>query len=355
MQLREIICLTFSCSLIVASRFHPTPLLLSLLDFVAPSRPFVVYCQYKEVILKWNGLQFLYLNIAALKIIINRTLFMPLASVGVLHKTSGKRRGHQPQAVWNLAQKLPGMYVFLQPVPGSYSPGLPALHNSAESWGSPCSHLQGWESLMSVTQSALTFPDPFFFFFYHVMVSNSSPETLKMQTTVLMFPQGFESTVEWITDNGKIPQLTRRWPFPLCWDVFAASVQDFLVESVSSGSLKGRRVRNLLEKHLWNIKREGAGLGRERCQIIMQVWSLWQELEDEGGGRACMWLRERMIGTPEQRLPTKGVQYRTVVVPMLSCQLGITHRLHRCDSNAHILKEQQLEAFCGFTSQPVPS
>lgn len=123
---REIICLTFSCRLIVASRFHPTPLLLSLLDFVAPSRPFVVYCQYKEVILTWNGLEFLHLNIAALKIIIYRTLFMPLASVGVLHKTSGKRRGHQPQAVWNLAQKLPGTYVFLQPVPGSYSPGLPA-------------------------------------------------------------------------------------------------------------------------------------------------------------------------------------------------------------------------------------
>ncbi|KFP48336.1 tRNA (adenine(58)-N(1))-methyltransferase non-catalytic subunit TRM6, partial [Cathartes aura] len=35
--------------LIVASKFHPTPLLLSLLEFVAPSRPFVVYCQYKEV------------------------------------------------------------------------------------------------------------------------------------------------------------------------------------------------------------------------------------------------------------------------------------------------------------------
>lgn len=39
-------------SLIVASRFHPTPLLLSLLDFVAPSRPFVVYCQYKEPLLE---------------------------------------------------------------------------------------------------------------------------------------------------------------------------------------------------------------------------------------------------------------------------------------------------------------
>nr|XP_060642091.1 tRNA (adenine(58)-N(1))-methyltransferase non-catalytic subunit TRM6 [Anolis sagrei ordinatus] len=34
--------------LIIASRFHPVPLLLSLLEFVAPSRPFVVYCQHKE-------------------------------------------------------------------------------------------------------------------------------------------------------------------------------------------------------------------------------------------------------------------------------------------------------------------
>ncbi|XP_074783059.1 tRNA (adenine(58)-N(1))-methyltransferase non-catalytic subunit TRM6 isoform X2 [Athene noctua] len=38
--------------LIIASKFHPTPLLLSLLEFVAPSRPFVVYCQYKEPLLE---------------------------------------------------------------------------------------------------------------------------------------------------------------------------------------------------------------------------------------------------------------------------------------------------------------
>ncbi|XP_030052166.1 tRNA (adenine(58)-N(1))-methyltransferase non-catalytic subunit TRM6 isoform X2 [Microcaecilia unicolor] len=37
--------------LIIASRFHPAPLLLSLLEFVAPSRPFVIYCQYKEPLL----------------------------------------------------------------------------------------------------------------------------------------------------------------------------------------------------------------------------------------------------------------------------------------------------------------
>ncbi|XP_053316391.1 tRNA (adenine(58)-N(1))-methyltransferase non-catalytic subunit TRM6 [Spea bombifrons] len=38
--------------LIIASRFHPTPMLLSLLEFVAPSRPFVVYCQYREPLLE---------------------------------------------------------------------------------------------------------------------------------------------------------------------------------------------------------------------------------------------------------------------------------------------------------------
>ncbi|XP_053417963.1 tRNA (adenine(58)-N(1))-methyltransferase non-catalytic subunit TRM6-like [Nycticebus coucang] len=38
--------------LIVASHFHPTPLLLSMLDFVVPSRSLVVYCQYKEPLLE---------------------------------------------------------------------------------------------------------------------------------------------------------------------------------------------------------------------------------------------------------------------------------------------------------------
>ncbi|XP_063300070.1 tRNA (adenine(58)-N(1))-methyltransferase non-catalytic subunit TRM6 isoform X1 [Pelobates fuscus] len=38
--------------LIVASRFHPTLMLLSLLEFLAPSRPFVVYCQYREPLLE---------------------------------------------------------------------------------------------------------------------------------------------------------------------------------------------------------------------------------------------------------------------------------------------------------------
>ncbi|XP_019947189.2 tRNA (adenine(58)-N(1))-methyltransferase non-catalytic subunit TRM6 [Paralichthys olivaceus] len=38
--------------LIIASRFHPCPLLMSLLKFLSPSRPFVVYSQYKEPLIE---------------------------------------------------------------------------------------------------------------------------------------------------------------------------------------------------------------------------------------------------------------------------------------------------------------
>ncbi|KAL4630528.1 tRNA (adenine(58)-N(1))-methyltransferase non-catalytic subunit TRM6, partial [Arapaima gigas] len=38
--------------LVIASRFHPCPVLLTLLKFVAPSRPFVVYCQYREPLIE---------------------------------------------------------------------------------------------------------------------------------------------------------------------------------------------------------------------------------------------------------------------------------------------------------------
>ncbi|XP_063079500.1 tRNA (adenine(58)-N(1))-methyltransferase non-catalytic subunit TRM6 [Engraulis encrasicolus] len=38
--------------LVIASRFHPTPVLLGLLKFLAPSRPFVVYCQYREPLIE---------------------------------------------------------------------------------------------------------------------------------------------------------------------------------------------------------------------------------------------------------------------------------------------------------------
>lgn len=34
--------------LFIASRFHPEPILMSLLPFLSPSRPFVVYCQFQE-------------------------------------------------------------------------------------------------------------------------------------------------------------------------------------------------------------------------------------------------------------------------------------------------------------------
>lgn len=38
--------------LVIASRFHPCPVLLGLLKFLAPSRPFVVYSQFKEPLIE---------------------------------------------------------------------------------------------------------------------------------------------------------------------------------------------------------------------------------------------------------------------------------------------------------------
>uniref|UniRef100_A0A8C2DRT4 tRNA (adenine(58)-N(1))-methyltransferase non-catalytic subunit TRM6 n=1 Tax=Cyprinus carpio TaxID=7962 RepID=A0A8C2DRT4_CYPCA len=38
--------------LLIASRFHPCPVLMGLLKFIAPSRPFVVYCQYREPLIE---------------------------------------------------------------------------------------------------------------------------------------------------------------------------------------------------------------------------------------------------------------------------------------------------------------
>lgn len=38
--------------LVIASRFHPCPVLLSLIKFLSPSRPFVVYSQYKEPLIE---------------------------------------------------------------------------------------------------------------------------------------------------------------------------------------------------------------------------------------------------------------------------------------------------------------
>lgn len=35
--------------LIVAAKLHPTPIVMSLIDFVRPSRPIVVFSPYKEV------------------------------------------------------------------------------------------------------------------------------------------------------------------------------------------------------------------------------------------------------------------------------------------------------------------
>lgn len=38
--------------LVIASRFHPCPVLLGLIKFLSPSRPFVVYSQYKEALIE---------------------------------------------------------------------------------------------------------------------------------------------------------------------------------------------------------------------------------------------------------------------------------------------------------------
>ncbi|KAM8831789.1 tRNA (adenine(58)-N(1))-methyltransferase non-catalytic subunit TRM6 [Spinachia spinachia] len=38
--------------LVIASRFHPCPVLMAMLKFLAPSRPFVVYSQYKEPLIE---------------------------------------------------------------------------------------------------------------------------------------------------------------------------------------------------------------------------------------------------------------------------------------------------------------
>ncbi|TRY88481.1 hypothetical protein DNTS_005161 [Danionella cerebrum] len=38
--------------LVIASRFHPCPVLMALLKFLAPSRPFVVHCQYREPLIE---------------------------------------------------------------------------------------------------------------------------------------------------------------------------------------------------------------------------------------------------------------------------------------------------------------
>uniref|UniRef100_A0A672HM57 tRNA (adenine(58)-N(1))-methyltransferase non-catalytic subunit TRM6 n=1 Tax=Salarias fasciatus TaxID=181472 RepID=A0A672HM57_SALFA len=38
--------------LVIASRFHPSPVLLGLIRFLSPSRPFVVYSQYKEPLIE---------------------------------------------------------------------------------------------------------------------------------------------------------------------------------------------------------------------------------------------------------------------------------------------------------------
>ena len=39
-------------SLIIASKYHPKKVLLSLFEYLSDSRPFVVYCQYEEPLME---------------------------------------------------------------------------------------------------------------------------------------------------------------------------------------------------------------------------------------------------------------------------------------------------------------
>uniref|UniRef100_A0A672HN38 tRNA (adenine(58)-N(1))-methyltransferase non-catalytic subunit TRM6 n=1 Tax=Salarias fasciatus TaxID=181472 RepID=A0A672HN38_SALFA len=51
-QICLIISLRLRRRLVIASRFHPSPVLLGLIRFLSPSRPFVVYSQYKEPLIE---------------------------------------------------------------------------------------------------------------------------------------------------------------------------------------------------------------------------------------------------------------------------------------------------------------
>ncbi|ELT95756.1 hypothetical protein CAPTEDRAFT_113381 [Capitella teleta] len=50
-EMKEVLMRADMDGLIVATKFHPTPIVLSLLDFICPSRPIVVFSQYKEPLL----------------------------------------------------------------------------------------------------------------------------------------------------------------------------------------------------------------------------------------------------------------------------------------------------------------
>uniref|UniRef100_A0A8C7XJE8 tRNA (adenine(58)-N(1))-methyltransferase non-catalytic subunit TRM6 n=1 Tax=Oryzias sinensis TaxID=183150 RepID=A0A8C7XJE8_9TELE len=90
--------------LVIASRFHPCPVLLRLLRFLSPSRPFVVYSQYLEVrtCLRVSTLERVFPVKAA------SFLPVPAASDRVLHEAEGAGGRRQPQTHRHLAEALPG-------------------------------------------------------------------------------------------------------------------------------------------------------------------------------------------------------------------------------------------------------
>ena len=51
-------------SLIVASKFHATPIVMSLMDYIAPSRQILVFSQFKEVSLYFRFDMLLHRNLS---------------------------------------------------------------------------------------------------------------------------------------------------------------------------------------------------------------------------------------------------------------------------------------------------
>lgn len=134
--------LSFHYSLIVASRFHPASLLLLLLELVAPSRPFVVYCQYKEV----NPMYFLNLNLFLKKfsklIYPDFVLFcFALATTGMLRKTERKRWCHSSETFWNMVTKLSGKkYKHICTIENASKSGKLCLSGQMDIWN----YEMGW-------------------------------------------------------------------------------------------------------------------------------------------------------------------------------------------------------------------
>lgn len=162
--------------------------------------------------LKRSGGELLYSSveshIVSWALVLNSTFFMPSASAGMLHKTAGKRRGHQPPAVWNLAQELPGMRSHSQAqelfawVSGSSQYCWKLLNTDSRFLFIEMKQSHAYNS-----EKVPWDPGPFFLLLCQdLLLCNSNPETFTMQNVEVVFTQGLQITVEGVTNNSKIPK-----------------------------------------------------------------------------------------------------------------------------------------------------